>query len=563
MKKNLYIGLLSAAILATSCNVDLLNIPQEGVVSEENFYKTDADCDEAITAVYNIFRSAYSGDIDWRYCNGFYLKNALADDLVAGGGWDQPGPQELSQSVTTSTNEWVKLYYRELYTTIYLSNLVIEKFDESSDIKKRNIAEAKFFRAICHFELTTLWGNPPLIDHVLTADEYEQPNSTQEALYSFIEQDLTEAINSGALVSKTNMDDKDTGTRVTLEAAQALLGKVYLYQGKYLEAKEQFKAVIDSRKYGLVDDISILYHTAGNGCKEYIFENVRHNDPNNLFGGVGTGSNIWGADTGQGGAHQILVNWPFATAMFTGPEASEHYNFCPQGYAYFHPTQSLYNAFVAEEGKDGYRLNNAIKTVEQVIAMNVYWPTAYAHNYHEGLFRMKWLPTQEDENVQDWSGAQQSFPVMRYADVLLMMAEACVQSGTDQTLADQCVNEVRTRARLTPKSKVTMDDIKTERQLELCMEGVRFLDLKRWGDAPTVLADKGKQNPTFRITPDPNNDYSTAESIYNAKYECTLEWTDNDYNYEAAGWTPGRDEYLPYPQEELNANPLLQQNPGY
>ena len=63
MKKNLYIGLLSVAILTTSCNVDLLNIPQEGVVSEENFYKTDDDCNEAITAVYNIFRSAYSGDI--------------------------------------------------------------------------------------------------------------------------------------------------------------------------------------------------------------------------------------------------------------------------------------------------------------------------------------------------------------------------------------------------------------------------------------------------------------------------------------------------------------------
>ena len=67
MKKyKLYIGCLSAALFITSCNVDLLNIPQEGVISEENFYKTDADCDEAITAVYNSFRNAYSGDIDWR-----------------------------------------------------------------------------------------------------------------------------------------------------------------------------------------------------------------------------------------------------------------------------------------------------------------------------------------------------------------------------------------------------------------------------------------------------------------------------------------------------------------
>ena len=110
---------------------------------------------------------------------------------------------------------------------------------------------------------------------------------------------------------------------------------------------------------------------------------------------------------------------------------------------------------------------------------------------------------------------------------------------------------------------VTMEDIKKERQLELCMEGVRFLDLKRWGDAPTALADKGRQIPTFRVTPDPSNDYTTAEGVYNAKYDCSVEWTDNDYNYEASGWTPNRDEYLPYPQDEMNANSQLVQNPGY
>ncbi|WP_298109050.1 RagB/SusD family nutrient uptake outer membrane protein [uncultured Bacteroides sp.] len=552
----LYIGCLTAALSITSCDVDLLNIPQEGVISEDNFYKTDDDCNEAITAVYNSFRNTYSGDIDWRYCNGFYLKNMLADDLYCGGAWDQPAPQELAQSVTTTTNEWVKLYYRELYSTIYLANIVLEKFDESSDIKKRNIAEAKFFRAICYFELVTLWGNPPLVDHVLTASEYEQPNSTEEALYSFIEQDLNEAINSGALVSKINMDDKDTGARVTREAAHAFLGKVYLYQGKYAEAKEQLKAVIDSQKYDLVDDITILYHMAGNGCKEYIFENVRHNDSNNLWGGVNGG-------TGQSGAHQILGNWPFAISLFMGPEALSHYNFCPQGYAKFNPTAAIYNAFVEEEGESGYRLTNWIKTWDQVVAMNVYMPSSGSSPTSEGYYRLKWLPTQDDENVSDWSGARQCFPVMRYADVLLMMAEACVQTGTDQAVADECVNKVRTRARLASKSNVTMDDIKKERQLELCMEGVRFLDLRRWGDAPTVLADKGKRIPTFRVTPDPSNDYTTAEGIYNAKYDCSIEWADNDYNYEASGWTPNRDEYLPYPQDELNANSQLKQNPGY
>lgn len=74
MKKKIYIGILSATLLMTGCDVDLLNIPQEGVISEENFYKTDEDADEAITAVYNSFRNCYSGDIDWRYCNGFSSK---------------------------------------------------------------------------------------------------------------------------------------------------------------------------------------------------------------------------------------------------------------------------------------------------------------------------------------------------------------------------------------------------------------------------------------------------------------------------------------------------------
>ena len=554
MKKKIYIGILSATLLMTGCDVDLLNIPQEGVISEENFYKTDEDADEAITAVYNSFRNCYSGDIDWRYCNGFFLKNMMADDLIAGGGWDQPGPQELSQSVTTTTNEWVKLYYRELYNTIYLTNIVIEKFDGSTKIQKRNIAEAKFFRAICYFELTTLWGNPPLVDHVLTANEYEQPNSTEAELYAFIEQNLIESIESGELASKTSMDDKDTGTRVTKEAAQALLGKVYLYQEKWEQAKEQLKEVVDSKKYDLVDDISILFHAAANGCKEYIFENVRHNDPNNYWGGH--------FGTGQSGAHQILGNWPFSTAFFFGPEAYNYYNFCPQGYAYFNPTTSLYNAFVAEEGESGYRLTNSIKTWEQIVAMNIYMTAASGVPNHEGYYRFKWLPTQEDEDVTTWAGGTQNWPVMRYADVLLMLAEACVQSG-EQALADESINKVRTRARLPLKSNVTMTDIKKERQLELCMEGVRFLDLRRWGDAPMVLKDKGKRTPTYRITPNSGNDYTTAEGIYNARYECTVEWVDNKYNYEAAGWTPNRDEYLPYPQEEMNANSQLIQNPGY
>jgi hypothetical protein len=226
----------------------------------------------------------------------------------------------------------------------------------------------------------------------------------------------------------------------------------------------------------------------------------------------------------------------------------------------FRPSKSLYDAYVAEEGVDGYRLASWIKTWEQVVAMNIAVNATGNRYGNEGYFRLKWLASLDDEYVAYWCGNQSNTPVIRYADVLLMAAEACLQSG-DQSGADTYVNLVRNRAQLTPKSNVSLNDIKLERRLELAMEGIRFQDLKRWGDAATVLADKGRKLPTFRIVPDPNNDITTVEGIYNAQYTTSLSYTSNERPL--AGWTPNRDEYLPFPESELQVNSNIVQNPGY
>ena len=238
MKREILLGLMAGVISFTSCDVDLLDIPQQGVTNEEAFYKTDQDCEEAIAAVYRSWRTAFSGGHRGasQYANGFFVKNLLADDFNTGGSRsDQTYAQEIFESAAMPTNGWIETYYKDLYTTIYLCNLVIEKFNsEDSVIKARNIAEAKFYRALCYFELTTLWGNPPLVDRVLkNSEEYKVSNSTREKLWEFIETDLTEAINSGVLTSKTSVDDKDGCTRATLEAAKTLLGKSY-YTNKNL-----------------------------------------------------------------------------------------------------------------------------------------------------------------------------------------------------------------------------------------------------------------------------------------------------------------------------------------
>lgn len=299
-RKYILSGLLACALTFSACDVDLLDIPQKGVENEENYYQTDEQCESAIAAVYASWRNAYSGrgEKASQYANGFFLKNFLADDFNSGGARsDQVYAQEIYESAIVATNGWVENYYKRLYATIYLANLVIERFDAAeSEVKARNIAEAKFFRAICYFELTTLWGTPPLVDRVLkNSEEYKVPNSTAEQLWKFMETDLTEAITSGKLTSKTSLEDRDGGTRATLEAARCLLGKIYLYQEKYADAKSELEKVISSGKYDLIADVSTFYHPASAGCKEYVLECVRHYDPSNMYS--------------QEGWFGILANW--------------------------------------------------------------------------------------------------------------------------------------------------------------------------------------------------------------------------------------------------------------
>jgi len=232
-------------LIASSCSEKLLDIPQQGVQSEDNSYITDDDCLSAITSVYSGWRSVWSGcgyNIGVVYSNMFWLKNLLADDMTTGSTFQS----ELSYSTVTSTNPWVEAVYNGLYKTLYYANIVTDKFTDESPAKARCIAEAKFFKGLCYYELITLWGEVPLVDHVLAPEEYQIGPSTTSELWAFVEKMLNEAIDSGTLPSKTNIDDKDTGTRITKEAAYAVLGKVYLTEEKFSDAQTAFQKVISS-----------------------------------------------------------------------------------------------------------------------------------------------------------------------------------------------------------------------------------------------------------------------------------------------------------------------------
>lgn len=521
MKTIKIIAVLALVLAIWGCDSSLLDIPQQGVQSEDNSYNTDSDCEAAITAVYAGWRKVWSGKgMEVTYCNLFWLKNLLADEMHS----EHTNQVEFSRSTVTSSNPWVKGAYQGLFETVYLANLVLDKFkSEDSKIKARSIAEAKFFRALCYYELITLWGRVPKVDHVLRPEEYQIGQSEIEDLWKFVEGDLTDAIQSGTLGSKTNIDDKETGVRVTKELALAVLGKVYLTEEKFSDAREAFGQVIGSHLYGLIDNMDDLYHIQSNGCREYLFENVRHWDSNNI--------------KDQEGWYGMEDNWPFGyyiTWDGTGP-----FHFITlKGWGAMCPAKKVYDAFVAEEGAVSKRRKAALITVAEMSEYGATYTEAAVWRGNEGLCRMKWLVSAEDESETQWTGRLCNTPCMRYSDVLLMMAEACVR---DNVSGDEYYNEVRTRAGLSTKTGVTFEDVKKERFLELCFEGTRFQDLKRWGDLAKECADKGKKIPQLRPGP-------------------SVEYTDNPDP--AAGFQE-RDNLLPFPLVELQTNKNIKQNYDY
>ena len=521
MKKNiLYIAMLGLMSLMTvSCESEL-DIEKHGNMgSMDTYYTTDENINTATASLYLQMRSLYY--------NWSFTKNLLSDDVWCGGGQrgDNGEMEKLNEYNFDSNHGMVESLYSGLYGVIYKANLIIDKTEGDTPVMTRAINEAKVFRAWAHFELVTLFGTAPVVDHLLAASEYRQSNGTPAELWACVEKDLTEAIGSGSLPSKSSANDAETGIRVTKEFAQALLGKAYLFEGKNSEAASMLDNVISSNKYALFPgEYDAQFHAAANNNCESLFELQKRNDPEQLW------SNF--------DMVYIMQGWRTSVLSYGMPAVMELALGC---YGFFNPRKSLYDAFVAWEGADGYRLNKTMKNYEQMQAYGVNVQPGASVYGCEGYFFWKNQSLRED-CITDMSyfqvGQYIDLKVMRYAEVLLLAAEAQLQAG-NATKALQYINEVRTRAKEAPLTSVSLSDIKTEKRLELCNEAVRFQDLVRWGDAKTAMADQGKQVPAFTGT------------------DVQWNWQNTKYGFQ------DKNMLLPIPLKELELNPNMEQNAGW
>lgn len=559
MKKIIY-SLIGAAFLFSACE-DRLNIGQKGVIPFESFYQTDDDAQNALNNLYQSFCLNIAGN------EGIYvalpvLFNEPGDDMLAAGNYygDNDFGAQLNEFRLDSQNEVVKNAYWGLYGVIYDCNLILDNIEPTTAVKKRVCAEARALRAWAHFTLAIGWDCPPLVDHILPADA--KPGNYEGGHDKLLEWCATEAeavVND--LDERTSPTDKVGASKVTKGFALTLAGKARLFKGDYAGAKTNLKQVIESRKYELVptERWANLFHTSGDLCEEMIFQaNVVQN------ANIGDWSNniqrtgwmfiqFWNWRTDKlasqpsfigvdgWGGHAIRAD--FAERMLANDGDS------PRRKATFlTPDEFLYEMeWNGLKDAGGNYIEHTREELEVSNQIGIKDPGGlYGFG---GYFANKFIAWKEDNVKGNWGF--RNLTIFRYAEVLLMYAEACAQTDDSDGLGLKCLQDIQNRAGSAYVStQLTLDEVKKEKGFEMWLEGVRFPDMVRWGDTDGVV-DNGKRIPST---------YDAFFSKKESKHRIYVEYSSP--NNVPTGFIKGKHEYFPFPFDAISINPNLEQNPS-
>ena len=576
IKKKAVVLTISCGFVAalTSCSNFLEEQVPQGTLSDEQV-NTPEYVDKQVTSAYAIFVTAE--DINASFSLWNY--DVRSDDAYKGGSTTNDGDVfhqlEVSQGIlSTSWNLndiWVRLY--NSLSRVNAAMHAVENCDDSYSLKQERLAELKFLRAYAHFQLKRLFKKIPFVLRTdLTYDEYGQITNTEftnDEGWAKIAEDLEWAYN----VLPTTQADKG---RPTKAACAAFLAKVYLYKA-YRQDNEQTNEVTSINEADLQKVVEYtapqIYQAGGYALEKDIHNCFRpeeqfENGPESLWAiqySRNDGTKYGNLNLGNGLICPNIVN------VTDG------------GCDFYKPSQNLVNAF--RTGADGLPLLDSYNKADYDMATDNADPRLFLTVGMPGLpymFNSNFMMDRSSswsrsgglygyyvtlkQNVDPallgtylikssfWATSMNRI-VLRYADVLLMRAEAQAQLGNTQE-AINLVNQIRQRAASSTQmianypskygvkfycktysgsfsKEQTLKIVKFERRLELAMESERFLDLVRWGEAATVL-----------------NEYYATE-----KGKCNI--------YEEARFTANKNEYLPIPYQQFSAaNGNYKQNCG-
>ena len=568
MKKILIaLTVLSAALVFAGCE-KRLDIPRKGVIDMTAFYQTDEDAESALVAAYytagRFFSNTMWTTAGWNDCPFLSMWEYATDEIYVAGSdkTDGQSGNEIQAFRMDYNNSLIAGTYECYYMIIKACNDVIDHFDgelATSKTKKRCVAEARVLRAQTQLLLALGWGTAPIVEQNLTGSDKPANAESQTAVLQWVADECDKAIPD--LTSKTSVSDKKGAVKVTKEYALALKGKALISKKDYAGAKAALKQVIDSKLYKLVpgEQMASLNHKSGRATTEAVFE---------LNFDWFAGMNSYGRTQPN---FRWLWSWRSDHMISPTGEGTE---FVPGGWGWVNPSQKFVDKILAYDGEDSYRRKAWIKSYDEVLyempyASDADCPTladkqadkqrgiSDAGLYgHVGWFMWKRLFRVEDRVLDDGNVANWNLTLMRYPEVLLLYAEACAQLGDDGTgLA--ALKEVNERANAKTKvTKCDMETVKSEKFVEMWLDGTRFQDLVRWGDAAKELADNGKYYPTY---------YDALSKNGEAKHRGYVDASDANWCakiYEV-GFKAGKHELFPFPFNEMQLNPNIVQNPGY
>ncbi|HOK36009.1 MAG TPA: RagB/SusD family nutrient uptake outer membrane protein [Paludibacteraceae bacterium] len=542
MKKIIYLFFFVVSGCLMGCT-DFLTPEPLATEKLSDFFNNDSAAIQAVNAAYVPLQWQLGGT----YANEWFIGDVVSDDALKGGAslYDMQVVGLMENFQTTANNEYLDTFYDINYQGIFRCNFAMENIngmtaDKWSDqhLKTRLIGEAKFLRALYHFRLMRVFGGIIKGDRTFNQHDTQIARSSKAEIVRFIRQDLEDAIK--ALPLKSEYPASELG-RATKGAAQALLMRVILFDilnsenpfGDYDRVMSLGDSIIASKEYRLEDNYADIFKVFESPT-EARFE--KENGPESVF----EIQYMEEATSDYGGLGRTRGNFD---PIMTRTRANN------SGWGFNRPTQDLYDEFEP----DDIRRDEAILPFD---AGDVYAPGSYDNGYHARKAALGFWRTVGGKQVfympplKHPTRAPNNTIVIRYADVILMYAEAACEINNIKEGKDK-LNLIRLRARNSASDPTNPDilpdfpygsyvenqvdlrkAIRHERRVEFAMEGHRWFDLIRWGIAGDVM------------------------NAYREKY-IAKEGKD------MSPFIKGKHELFPIPETQLNANPLLQQNPGY
>ncbi|WP_339659683.1 RagB/SusD family nutrient uptake outer membrane protein [uncultured Polaribacter sp.] len=459
-----------ASFLLNSCADDYLDNSKIYAEDSESFFNSETDYYNALVAAYDPLQSTFINVL---------MGEIASDNTLCGGesATDVPGYQQIDDMIHTPVNGQLQNLWSWMYGGVNRAAYIIE-FQDKTDFEGKNviIAEARFLRAYYNFELVKWFGDIPIKPEgrFVLGDEKTIPRSPKADVYALIEADLQYAVDNLTYTAP------QVG-RATKGSAQALLGKVYLFQDKFLESSTVLKNLIDFGPYDLITDYDSIFEDAGENGKESVFE-VQYTD-------------IQGAGFGclQCSEGNVAVG-------FQGVRGYEGSLFT-SGFSFNVPTQEMVDQFEAGD-------NRKEVAILDINAWAASTGAAFTTGYeHTGYFNRKYIPRKRsataagDLNLTN----PNNYRAIRFADVLLMAAEAFNRrTNADDATARLYLNRVRARAfgganDVTSGGALLTDAIYHERRVELVGEGHQFFDLVRTGRGANIPGFTVGKNEVFPI----------------------------------------------------------------